>query len=201
MRVPHLSALGGLFSVDLVGHQHYAKFMKASIVRADTAPMQSQSLSPQVEDHSVTQLPSTGKPKEELLREEVRFYADMQQKYMQWGVTVLVSLQTAIFFVRRDLAQSYLDSGTINRGQELPILRYLVGTGFLTTCAIIFWKLTNRVNIQYRHYKDQLTQSNRSGIVDKPTTGVADWIRYLYFAFPIYDVAARVWIEVTLHLR
>ena len=145
--------------------------------------------------------PTSGKSKEELLREEVRFYVDMQQKYMQWGLTVLVSLQTAIFFVRRDLTQAYLDSGVIHRGQELPWLRYLVGTGFISVCALVFWKLTNRVSLQYRHYKDQLTKTNRSGIVDMPTTGVSSWIRYVYFAFPLYDVAARIWIEIIVHFH
>jgi hypothetical protein len=148
-----------------------------------------------------TPITAKGKPKEELLREEVRFYADMQQKYMQWGLTLMVSLQTAIFFVRRDLLQTYVDAGTIHKGQELPYYRYLVGTGFLLLCAFVLWKLTNRVNVQYRNYKDQLAGSNESGIKDNPTTGVSGWIRYLYFAFPFYDLAVRVWVEITLHIH
>jgi hypothetical protein len=146
-------------------------------------------------------IPSKGKPKEELLREEVRFYADMQQKYMQWGFTVLVSLQTAIFFVRRDLVQTYVDAGTIQKRQELPYYRYFVGTFFQLLCAYVLWRLTDRVNAQYRHYKEQLVKNNESGIIDKTTTGVSTWMRYLYFAFPAYDLGVRIWIEITLHFH
>jgi hypothetical protein len=109
------------------------------------------------------QAPAKGKSKEEMLREEVRFYADMQQKYMQWGLTLLISLQTAIFFVRHDLIQQYVDSGVLKKGEELPYYRYLVGTVFIALCSYVLWRLTNRVNAQYRHYKDQLVKNNTSG--------------------------------------
>jgi len=145
--------------------------------------------------------PVKGKPKEELLREEVRFYADQQGKYMQWGLTIMASLQTAIFFVRRDLVLTYIDSGIIKKGQELPYYRYLVGTFFLLLCASVFWKLTSRINVQYRHYKRQLVESAKSGINDNPTTGVSDWMRYLYFAFPVYDIAVRVWVDLAVHFH
>jgi hypothetical protein len=52
-----------------------------------------------------TTAPSKGKSKEEMLREEVRFWADLQQKYMQWALTVMISLQTAIFFVDATLSK------------------------------------------------------------------------------------------------
>ena len=66
---------------------------------------------------------SKGKSKEELLCEEVRFWADMQQKYMQWALTVMISLQTAIFFVRRDLVITYVDAGILKKGQEVSRIR------------------------------------------------------------------------------
>lgn len=145
--------------------------------------------------------PPKGKSKEEMLREEVRFYADTQQKYMQWGMTVMVGLQTAVFFVRRDLQLTYIDAGIIKKGEELPYYRYGVGTVFFFLCAYVFWKLTNRVNVQYRFYKDQLAENNESGIKDNPTSGVSNWMRYLYFAFPVYDLAVRLWVDITVHLH
>src|ERR1017187_10405553 len=97
-----------------------------------------------------------GKSKEEMLRDEVRFWADQMQKYMQWGLTVMVSLQTAIFFVRRDLVQTYVDAGILKKGQELPYYRYAVGTVFILGCAFVLRRFTERVSQQYRHYKTQL---------------------------------------------
>src|ERR1700733_14184083 len=135
-----------------------------------------------------------GKSKEELLREEVRFYAELQQKYVQWALTLMISLETAIFFVRRDLIETYVKAGKLTQGDELPYFRYLLGTGFLLFCAYVLWKFTNRVNEQYRHYKSQLLNSSESGIDDNPTTGVSNWMRYLYFAFPAYDLGVRLWI-------
>ena len=68
-------------------------------------------------------------------------------------------------------------------------------------CAFVLWKLTNRINVQYRHYKTQLVESAESGIRDNLPTGVSDWMKYLYFAFPVYDLLVRVYIELTLRIR
>jgi hypothetical protein len=141
-----------------------------------------------------------GKSKEQMLREEVRFYVDIVQKYMQWGLTLLVTLQTAIFFVRRDLAQTYVDAGILRKGQELPYYRYLIGTFFLLLLAFILWRFTNRATEQYRHYKTQLVASADSGINDQSTSGVSNWARYLYFAFPVYDLAVRLWVDLSLKI-
>jgi hypothetical protein len=142
---------------------------------------------------------SKGKSKEEMLRDEVRFYADMMQKYLQWGLTVMVSLQTAMFFVRRDLSQTYVDAGILKKGQELPYFRYVVGTVFLLGCALVLRRFTNRVAEQYRHYKTQLVTSSESGIDDKSTTGMSKWGGYLFFAFPLYDILVRLWVEISFH--
>ena len=144
---------------------------------------------------------SKGKSKEEMLREEVRFWADMLQKYMQWALPVMISLQTAIFFVRRDLVQTYVDAGLLKKGQELMYSRYFIGTGFLLLCSAVLWKFSSRVNVQYRNYKDQLSQGTESGIKDNPTTGISGWVRYLYFAFPAFDIFVRIWIDLEIHIH
>ena len=139
--------------------------------------------------------PAKGKSKEEMLRDEVRFWVDQMQKYMQWGLTMMISLQTAIFFVRRDLVQSYVDAGILRKGAELPLFRYLIGSIFLVGCAFVISKYYNRSAVQYRHYKDQLVKNAESGIDDKATTGMSRWMGYLFFAFPVYDVLVRIWID------
>ena len=71
------------------------------------------------------------KSKEGLLREELRAIADTSLKLMQWGVTLLVSVETALFFIRRDVLASEIQSGRLKLGDELPAYRYYMGTGFL----------------------------------------------------------------------
>src|ERR1035437_9212384 len=120
--------------------------------------------------------PARGKPKEELLREEVRFWMDSMQKMMQWGVTLLIGLQTALFFLRRELSDRYIAAGELKVGQQLPYGRYLIGTGFLTLAAAIVWAVNRRSVQQYRNYKSQLLTNNESRINDEAPGGVAHWL-------------------------
>jgi hypothetical protein len=145
--------------------------------------------------------PPKGKSKEELLREEVRFYLDSMQKMMQWGVTLMISLQTAFLFLRREITQGLIESGELARGASLPYRRYLIGTGFLLLAAFVVWIINNRSIEQYRHYKNQLRGNNESGITDLPTSGVAKWLQYLYFAFPVADLLIRVYISIEVNIK
>jgi hypothetical protein len=110
----------------------------------------------------------------------------------------MVSIQTALVFIRRDLLSTFVAGGLLKVGEELPYHRYLVGTVFLGVAATILWALTNRSAKQYRHYKKQLLAcEEKSGIVDQPPTGISKWIGVFYFAFPVLDIAFRFWIEFT----
>ena len=141
------------------------------------------------------------KSKEELLREEVHFFADLNQKYNQWALTVLASLDTAILFVRHELIQTYVDAGLLKKGDELFYRRYLIGTAFLLIGAYVFHKFSRRAAEQYRYYKTQLVASSVSGIKDMPTTGMAGWTSYLYFAFPAFELFSRLWIDFSFKLN
>ena len=118
-------------------------------------------------------------------------------KQMQWGLTLMVSLETALLFIRRELLNSLISGGILKAADGLPYHRYLVGTFFLTVAATILWALTKRSAQQYRHYKNQVLQCNKLGITDLPTSGISKWIGFFYFAFPIMDIAFRFWIEIT----
>jgi len=122
---------------------------------------------------------------------------DKLLKQMQWGLTLMVSLETALLFIRRELLNSFIAAGTLKAGDALPYHRYLVGTCFLIVAATILWALTNRSVQQYRHYKNQLLGCSKSGIVDLPTSGISKWIGFFYFAFPVMDIMFRFWIEFT----
>jgi hypothetical protein len=120
---------------------------------------------------------------------------------MQWGLTLMATVQTAIVFIRRELVTSYVAAGILKGGEELPYKRFLVGTVFLLVAATILWALTNRTVQQYRHYKGQLLRSSPSGIDDQVPTGITKYLMYLFFAFPLMDLLFRVWIEVEIKIH
>lgn len=138
-----------------------------------------------------------GKTKEEFLREEVQFWMTTLMRQVQWGLTLMVSLQTALVFVRRELFNSLVASGSIKPGSELPYHRYLIGTFFLGVAATILWLLTKRCAFQYRSYKKQLLELKDSCIIDQSSSGFDKWIGIFYFAFPILDFFFKFYIEFT----
>jgi hypothetical protein len=140
-----------------------------------------------------------GKSKEELLSEEVRTAADLTVKVQQWGVTLMVTLQTSPFFVRRDIVQGLVVSKKLKEGAELPWHRYLIGTVFLVIVAYILSRFNQRMAAQYRHYKQQLIEARDSGITDLPIVRTSRLVTWLYFIFPMIDVvfrAYRMYVEV-----
>ena len=136
------------------------------------------------------------KSKEELLSEEARADGDAALRLLQWGITLMISVQTALFFVRRDILNGYIDSGALREGSQLPIDRYLIGTGFLIFVAVVLSMFTARANEQYRNYKNQLIESRDSGITDLKVRYTGRWAYALYFSFPVIDILVRVVITI-----
>jgi len=132
------------------------------------------------------------KSKEELLSEEVRTYAELATRTLQWGVTLMISVQTALFFVRHEIVAADIDANKLPKGSELPMGRYIIGTVFLIFLALVLSKLTARVLTQYRHYKSQLSECRESGVTDLPIQHAGRWAYALYFAFPVIDIGVRI---------
>jgi hypothetical protein len=141
------------------------------------------------------------KSQEELLSEEVRAAADVGTRMLQWGVTLMITLQTALFFVRQDILKRYVEARKVPMGSELPFSRYLMGTTFLLIVALVLAKLTARSMDQYRNYKGQLMKCRTSGIADLPIKHTGRWAYFLYFIFPAVDVLSRIYISVEVHLQ
>jgi hypothetical protein len=142
------------------------------------------------------------KSREELLSEETRAAADCSSRFLQWGVTLMVSLQTALYFVRRDAANTLIEAGQLGKGSEVPLARYFLGTGFLIFVAVVLSMFTARANAQYRNYKNQLIQCRQQGvgITDLTIRYTGRWAYGLYAAFPIIDILARMWIHFSVRL-
>lgn len=137
------------------------------------------------------------KSKEELLSEETRAAADTASRFLQWGVTLMISVQTALFFVRHEVVNGYIDAGKLPKGSEVPLSRYLIGTCFLIFIALVLSKFTARANAQYRNYKTQLAACREpEGVKDLPIKYTGRWAYFLYFAFPLIDLLARAAISI-----
>jgi hypothetical protein len=141
------------------------------------------------------------KSKEELLREEVRAAQDLLFRINQWAITVILSLQTAIYFVRRDILAEYITRGITKPGEPLPWNRYLVGTFGLLIVASIFSFMTFIVSRRYRDYREQLAEGSESGIRDWPVNRYARWtVVGLYYIFPLLDLLIRLYITIEIKL-
>lgn len=136
---------------------------------------------------------------EEILREEVRILRELTFQVIRWGVAVMLTLHTAIFFARREIADDLVAAGKLTRGLLLPLDRFIVGTLALTAVAWVFGYMTDRVARRYLQYGSQLPAFNISGIRDEPTEPRnLRFIKYFYYAFPVLDLIVRGYVAITL---
>jgi hypothetical protein len=137
--------------------------------------------------------------KEQYLREEVRAIQAHIVNLLRWGVTVLVSMQTVLFFVRRDVATTMAANPITANVMQIPLRRYLLGTLFLMLLAVIFYRLTMYALTRLAHYRAQLMIDAVSGIQDLPgRPGAQKWIFFLYFVFPLTDLLFRAYLTFGL---
>jgi len=151
------------------------------------------------------------KSTEEMLREEIQSLRDVLFRLVQWGVSVLVALQTALYFVRRDVIKSLIDrelapNVTMKQAVEtlvkaeklaaealLPWWRYIAGTCFLLFVSLVFAGVTIYGTKQYRHARSELAKHVTSGITPPQTSNVPLMLIVLMFLFfPLFDVFVRL---------
>jgi len=51
----------------------------------------------------------------------------MTVKVGEWGITVLVGVETALYFIRLEVARNL----SLPAGAQLPVSRYIIGTSLL----------------------------------------------------------------------
>ena len=127
---------------------------------------------------------------EEILREEVRSLRDLNFKMMQWGVSLLATLETALYFVRRESKESLVEAGRLKLGDTLPAPIYYVGTVAQFLVAFLFLYLSLRVSGVARHYRKQLPGKLQSGILElEPRTKTYSFLLLLavYLLIPVFD--------------
>lgn len=142
------------------------------------------------------------KSAEEFLRAELRSIRYIALRLCQWGVTVLISLHTAIFFLRKDIYERMLTSEELTKEQYLPWNRYILGTIVLIIVALIFSLLTAFVGSRYRFYNSQLKTHAKSGVAVPDPPKMVRWLIFgLYFIFPALDIFIRFYIRIEIGLK
>jgi hypothetical protein len=136
------------------------------------------------------------KTDEEILREEIRALRELILKLYQWGVAFIATLQTAIFFIRREVLTGLIDSGRLPKGSLLPVWRHFFGTGVVLLIAIFFTTLSLAIGDRLRWYQEQLAENITSGVKEPPPNhSRANRLRFmvitLYFLFPALDIIGR----------
>jgi Trk-type K+ transport system membrane component len=142
------------------------------------------------------------KEKEMLLWDEIRDLRGVALKMLQWGVTVLAALQTALFFLRKDLYERMIENQELQKGQMLPWSKYIFGTFFLTFVALLFYYLLSIVATYYRKVREELVENNyfnvEHGSVGKPARFA---LAFVFLAFPILDICIRIYIQIKIGLK
>lgn len=136
------------------------------------------------------------KHEEEIIREELRALREIILKLLQWGVTLLASLQAAFFFLRREYLTYEIDNGLLAKGSFLPLKAYLGGTVFLFLIAVICTLIVSYTGKQFRGYRLLLEKHRSSNIIDPASSprarSVMRFVVYgMFFFFPVIDLVFR----------
>src|SRR4051794_32041848 len=104
------------------------------------------------------------KSTEEILREEIRALRDVGLRVCEWGITLLASIETALWFVRQEVRTWMISEQILGKTSPLPWGIYLIGTSFLFLVSFIFIMLMMSVSVTSRGYRKQLAKRIESGI-------------------------------------
>jgi hypothetical protein len=144
------------------------------------------------------------KTAEETIREELRALTSKMIDVYKWGVGVLAGMQTAFFFLRKDIYDRMLLSGELQKNQYLPWNRYLIGTVVLIIMAFIFTGFSAFLRQRFYFYAKLLSDKNRCPDA-LPLPPTPHWITFilvsLYFIFPIIDIAIRMVLHFQIEIR
>jgi hypothetical protein len=140
------------------------------------------------------------KLKEQWLRQEIRANRTLMLGLFQWGLTVLVGMETCMYYIRRDVATNLALHGSLPANGTIPPVRWFVGSVVLAIVAFLFCSM-NRYLIQRQvAYRTQLIAMvpSFSGIKERPTGGKINRYHYLlFFAIPVLDVLLWFYFRLT----
>jgi hypothetical protein len=142
------------------------------------------------------------KSTEETLREEIRALRELHFKVMQWGVSLLATLETALFFVRREMRDSLIELHRLAPGDQLPSLVYYIGSVALVLVACIFIYFSLAISRRTKGYTEQLKPPViQTGIVELPLRSklwTVSIILFTYLLIPLFDVLKKSYADFLL---
>jgi len=125
--------------------------------------------------------------------DQMRALTQSLVRMAQWSVTTLAGLQTALFFIRKDLREML----HVPMGQALPFRVWIVGFVMIVFVTTIFMLMTNWTSKRLRYYIGQLKALPAAYDTDtiklypeipKDMT-IRYYIRAVYIFFPLFDVS------------
>jgi hypothetical protein len=135
------------------------------------------------------------KTREQWLRDEVRTHRAILFSLLQWGMALLIGIESALYFIRQGVAQGLTGQQFVIPAKVISWERWSYGTGFLALVAFLFTILTVNLLKRYASYREQLLKVAPlySKIDDSPFKKNYQWIPLLFFwAVPIIDFGAWV---------
>jgi hypothetical protein len=138
---------------------------------------------------------------EEILRDEIRSLRDIGLRLCEWGITLLATVETALWFVRQEVRASLIDSGKLAKGAPLPWPIYGLGTFFILLISFMFITLMMNVSKTSRGYRKQLVKRIESGIQELPVPKTSRRaIICMFLLIPIVDLCFRAIVPLLLDL-
>jgi hypothetical protein len=121
---------------------------------------------------------------EKSIRDEIRSYRVNAVEIFKWGTTLLVSFETALFFIRESVAKDLGVKSTL----QLPPDRWFAGTLFVFVVALCCFTVSWLVGTSLRSHMAELKKlPDLAGPIVKPSR----WGRYIlvviFFVFPLFD--------------
>jgi hypothetical protein len=122
--------------------------------------------------------------REEILRQEMNNIATRGHRHFQWAVTLLLSLGTALFFVRKEAAER----AGFAPGEPFPLHRHLWGTVMIAIITSILIVIARAIYSSYEYYANQLRSMLPADIKPAPQRRVKSLIWLTLLIFPLFDL-------------
>lgn len=121
---------------------------------------------------------------EDIIREEMNRIAERGHKHFQWSVSLLLSLETALFFVRKEAAER----AGFAPGEPFPFQRHLWGTVMIGAITWILIVIARAIYSLYEHYLQQLPKKLSTGVTRVPRRRLKPMIWMTLLLFPSFDL-------------
>jgi hypothetical protein len=130
------------------------------------------------------------------LRKELLANQDERIKVFQLGMTLLLAIETALYYIRRDVLDHLIaDAVRLNHTApgSLPTHNFAAGNFILWGVAAIFSAITIAISQRNQFLRDQYAKYCKD---DLPLCPRIQWVRFIviicYVAVPIMDIVVRI---------